>query len=202
MLESPAFANAHYVAGRGEYVKAEERFSIWDSYKERVRELFIDVESDLDWKFAPYRFENGKLVEADKDTPEMKKLFDLLADLDAFVERNFNRAHAEYSEWEDEQLNLQHSFEAWCLGFCPAVMKNIPNMHMPELGQGYAYDAIAKLRQVSGISKKDTEHAGEVWKAHRRLHSMACALVQAETSLISLSTSEARTDDGHSSERR
>ena len=154
---------------------AEGRYSIWESYKERVRELFIDVESDLDGKFAPYRFENGKLVEADKDTPEMKKLFDMLADLDAFVERNFNRAHTEYSEWEDEQHNLQRNFEAWSLGLCPEAVKEIPNMHMPELGQGYAYDAIAKLRQVSGISKEDTEHAVELWKAHRRLQSMACA---------------------------
>ena len=46
---------------------------------------------------------------------------------------------------------------------------------MPELGQGYVYDAIAKLRQVSGISKEDTEHAVEIWKAYRRLHSMACS---------------------------
>ena len=152
---------------------AEERFSIWESYKERVRELFIDVESDLDGKFAPYRFENGKLVEADKDTPEMKKLFDLLADLDAFVERNCNRAHAEYSEWEDEQLNLQRSFEAWSLGLCPEAVKDIPNM--PEFGEGYAYDKIAELRQSSGISKEDTEHAVELWKAHRRLGSMAFA---------------------------
>ena len=141
---------------------AEERFSIWESYKERVRELFIDVESDLDGKFAPYRFENGKLVEADKDTPEMKKLFDLL-----------NRAHAEYSEWEDEQLNLQRSFEAWSLGLCPEAVKDIPNM--PEFGEGYAYDKIAELRQSSGISKEDTEHAVELWKAHRRLGSMAFA---------------------------
>ena len=152
---------------------AEERFSIWESYKERVRELFIDVESDLDGKFAPYRFENGKLVAADKDTPEMKKLFDMLADLDAFVERNFNRAHAEYCKWEDEQHHMQNSFEAWSVGLCPEVLKDIPNA--PEFGEGYAYDKIAELRQGSGISKEDTEHAVELWKAHRRLGSMAFA---------------------------
>ena len=151
----------------------EERFSIWESYKERVRELFIDVESDLDGKFAPYRFENGKLVEADKDTPEMKKLFDLLADLDAFVERNYNRADAECVEWEDERYNLQRCFEAWSVGLCPEAVKDIPNM--PEFGEGYAYDRIAELRQSSCIDREDTANAVKLWKAQRRIGLRAIA---------------------------
>lgn len=154
---------------------AEDRYSIWEEFHKRVRELFIDVEDALSSKFAPYRFEDGKLVEADKDTPEVKKLFDMLADLDAFVEGNYKRAYSEYCKWEDEQYNVQRCFEAWSAGLCPEALKDIPNMHMPEYGQGYAYEAIAQLKQSSGISKEDTAKAVELWKVSRRLGSMAFA---------------------------
>ena len=152
---------------------AEERYSIWEEFHKRVRELFIDVEDALSSKFEPYRFEDGKLVEADKDTPKVKKLFDLLADLDAFVEGNYKRAYSEYCKWENEQYNVQRCFDAWSAGLCPEALKDIPNMQ--EFGEGYAYDTIAKLKQSSGISKEDTAKAVELWKVHRRLGSMACA---------------------------
>lgn len=152
---------------------AEDRYSIWEEFHKRVRELFIDVEDALSGKFEPYRFEDGKLVEADKDTPEVKKLFDLLADLDAFVEGNYKRAYSEYCKWEDEQYNVQRCFEAWSLGLCPEAVKDIPNMQ--EFRKGYAYEAIAELKQSSGISKEDTAKAVELWKVHRRLGSIAVA---------------------------
>ena len=152
---------------------AEDRYSIWEEFHKRVRELFIDVEDALSSKFEPYRFEDGKLVEADKDTPEVKKLFDLLADLDAFVEGNYKRAYSEYCKWEDEQYNVQRCFEAWSLGLCPEAVKDIPNMQ--EFREGYAYEAIAELKQSSGISKEDTAKAVELWKVYRRLGSIAVA---------------------------
>ena len=44
----------------------------------------------------------------------------------AYVKRNFT----EYSEWEDEQHNMQRSFDAWSLGLCPEAVKDVPNMHI------------------------------------------------------------------------
>lgn len=134
----------------------DDRYYIWDTYRERVSRLFTDVEDTLHSRFAPF-----SQSEADKDTPAMRKLFDMLADLDAFVSRHADEVHAEYSAWEDEQINLDRSFSAWQLGLCPEVMR-----HAKVWTGDFA--KIANLKQEKAISKEDTEQAVSLWRQRKQ----------------------------------
>lgn len=144
----------------------EERFNAWQEFHSAVHKLFSNVEDALNSKFAPYEFEDGVLVEPDKDTPEVKKLFDMLADLDAFLQKKEESVGAEYSKYLAEQANLQNSFEAWSLGLCPQVMRTLPNKHMNFWWE--YWPKIAKLKQTRGISREDTEQAVALWEAECR----------------------------------
>ncbi|MBQ7220738.1 MAG: hypothetical protein IJS28_07150 [Synergistaceae bacterium] len=95
----------------------EERYNIWQDYRERASKFFSDVEDDLDYKFSPYR-----QSEADKDTPVVRRLFDMLADVSAFIERHANELEQEYSDWAEMQSNLSRCFTAWECGLCPEFM--------------------------------------------------------------------------------
>ena len=134
----------------------DDRYYIWNTYRERVSRLFTDVEDVLHSRFAPYN-----QSEADKDTPAMRKLFDMLADLDAFVERHTEEVYRQYSDWEDAQINAERSFSAWELGLCPEVMR------YAKVWAG-DFAKIAKLKHVKGISREDTEQAVALWQAQRK----------------------------------
>ena len=82
----------------------EDRCNWWEQTYEAVHKLFSNVEDALNWKFAPYK-KNGVLVEADKDTPEVKELFDMLADLDAYLKQKLNMSRSELRQWEDKQAS-------------------------------------------------------------------------------------------------
>ncbi len=123
----------------------DDRLVIWQEFHERVEKLLVDVEDALYSKFAPYRFENGQLVKPDKDTPELKKLFDALEKLDDALKLKVKGSSEECRQWYDEQLNAQRAFEAWSLGLCPKVMQGIPNMQ--DFGEDYTYKQIARLKQ-------------------------------------------------------
>jgi hypothetical protein len=147
----------------------EERFTIWEDFHDRAHKLFIDVEDAIYSEFAPYKHDkNGELVKPDKDTPEAKKLFDMLADLDAFLQKREESAGIEYSAWLDEQRNLQNAYEAWSLGLCPQVMRTVPKYlwFMPS-----SWYKIAQLKQFKGISREDTMQAIASWEAQRTLAS-------------------------------
>lgn len=132
----------------------DDRYYIWDTYRERVSRLFTDVEDTLHSRFAPFN-----QSEADKDTPAVRKLFDMLADLDAFVESHTEKVRIEYEAWEDERVNLERSFSAWELGLCPDVMRHVWTGDFAK---------IAALKQVKGISREDTEQAVALWRAQRK----------------------------------
>ena len=61
----------------------ERRLELWSDYRKRISDLFNDVECDLHEQFAPY-----SQSEADKDTASVRKLFDMLADVSAYVDRH------------------------------------------------------------------------------------------------------------------
>ena len=57
----------------------DDKIDIWTAYSKRADNFFADVEDDLHYAFAPY------YLEPDEDTPNVRKLFNLLADLSAFI---------------------------------------------------------------------------------------------------------------------
>ena len=134
----------------------DDRYYIWDSYRERVSKLFRDVEDTLHSRFAPFN-----QSEADPDTPAIRKLFDMLADLDAFVEHHTEEVHRQYSDWAEAQINLERSFSAWELGLCPEVMCKA-NEWISDFAK------IASFKQGKAISKEDTEQAVALWRAQRK----------------------------------
>ena len=148
-----------------------ERSEIWQEFYDRVHRLFSDAEDVLSGKFAPYEFENGELVRPDKDTPEAKKLFDMLADLDEFLSERKKKAEQEYSYWLDVEVNKQKAFDAWRLGLCPQVMRSIPQFSM--FHSWHVWEKIAQLKQEQGISKEDTLQAVALWEAHQTIEHIA-----------------------------
>lgn len=137
----------------------DDRLVIWQDFYERVSDLFRDVEDVLNNKFAPYQ------EPADKDTSEVKKLFDALADLDAELQRKVKSSSEECSDWYDEQQNAQDAFEAWSRGLCPKEMQARPRLwgyYQPE-----TFEQIARLKQSTGISREDTKQAMAVFEAKR-----------------------------------
>ncbi len=145
----------------------DDRLVFWQVFHERVSDLCRDVDDVLYSKFAPYRFEGGKLVEADKDTPDMKKLFDALEKLDEALKRKVESSSEECQAWYDEQLNKQRAFEAWSQGLCPKVMRDIPNM--ANFGEADTYEQIANLKHSKGISMEDTRRAVAQYDAAHKL---------------------------------
>ena len=56
-----------------------DKIFIWQSYSKRVNKLWGDVEDNLRYSFAPY------YLEPDEDTPNVRKLFNLLEDVSVFI---------------------------------------------------------------------------------------------------------------------
>ena len=137
----------------------DDRLVLWQDFYERVNDLFRDVEDALNNKFAPYR------EEPDKDTPEVKKLFDMLADLDATLQQKVSRSSEECEDWDEEQRNMQDAFEAWSRGLCPSVMRSRPRYW--EYYQPETFEQVARLRQSAGMSMEDTKQALAAFEAKR-----------------------------------
>ena len=147
-----------------------DRLDFWERFYKRVNELFSEVEDELNSKFQPYCFdEKGELVKADKDTPDVKKLFDMLADLDVYLQGKFKSADDEHSKWTDEQANLYDCFNAWSLGLCPEEIRKVSNSYFRANG-GMSIDAwacISKLRTEKCINREDTRQAIAIWTAEK-----------------------------------
>lgn len=137
----------------------DDRLVLWQDFYERVSDLFRDVEDALDSKFAQYS------KEPDKDTPEVKKLFDALADLDAVLQRKVERSSKECEDWYEEQRNAQDAFEAWSRGLCPSVIRSRPKYW--EYYQPETFEQVARLRQSGSISMEDTKQALAAFEAKR-----------------------------------
>ncbi len=137
----------------------DDRLVIWQDFYERVNDLFRDAEDVLNNKFAPYR------EEPDKDTPEVKKLFDVLADLDTVLQQKVRSSSEECEDWYEEQRNAQDAFEAWSQGLCPSVMRTRPRYieyYRPE-----TVEQVARFRQHAGMSIEDTKQALAMFEAKR-----------------------------------
>ena len=130
----------------------EDRFYCWQSYRERISELFNDVDDDLIYRFAPY----GKTQ--DKDAPNVKELRDTLDTLYDFVDAHYLELDAEFAVYDEERSNSQVCFEAWCYGLCPNVLKK------NNLLWTLDYQHIAKFKQSERISREDTRQAVELWR--------------------------------------
>ena len=78
----------------------EQRLCIWQGYKERAQNFWSDVEDDLHFKFAPH-FSNDD----DKDTPNVRKLFNLLCDVSQFIETHADELENEFETYELEASN-------------------------------------------------------------------------------------------------
>ena len=137
----------------------DDRLVLWQDFYERVNDLFRDVEDVLNNKFAPYR------EKPDKDTPEVKQLFDALAELDTVLQHKVRNSSKECEDWYEEQRNAQDAFEAWSRGLCPSVMQTRPKYW--EYYQPETVEKVARLKQSEGISMKDTKQALAVFEAQR-----------------------------------
>lgn len=148
----------------------EERYDFWEELEDRVHSLFSDIEDAINSRFAPYKFENGELVKPDKDEPDVRFVFDMLADLESFLQRKKAHSEEEFSAWEEKQNNVNGAFTAWSLGLCPAVMSSV-RKHMDFLLE--YWPEIAKLKHERGISKADTAQAVALWDARCNLERKA-----------------------------
>ena len=132
-----------------------KRYEHWERYTERIRNLFSDVEDDLNIKFTPYN------TEPDQDTPAVRKLFDMLADITAFAEKHTGELRKEADEWEDEQEKEYCLYEAWENRLCPIVM--LATNEWPG-----NFHLIAMLKHRDGMDRRDTEQAVALWQAQER----------------------------------
>ena len=136
----------------------EDRFFCWQSYRERIRELFNDIDDDLIYRFAPY----GKTQ--DKDTPFVKKLRDNIDAIYDFVDAHFKVLDDEFAIFDVERSNSQVCFQAWCCGLCPNVLNENNLLWTMD------YEHIAKFKQSEKISRDDTEQAIQLWRKENEQH--------------------------------
>ena len=136
----------------------EDRFYCWQSYRERIRKLFDDVDDDLIYQFAPY----GK--NEDKDAPNVKELRDSLDALYDFVDAHYLELDAEFAVYDTERSNSQVCFMAWLYGLCPNVLKE------NNLLWTLDYREIAKFKQSEKVSLEDTQQAVELWRKENEPH--------------------------------
>ena len=80
-------------------MKLDDKIFTWQSYSKRVNKLWSGVEDDLEYSFAPY------YLEPDEDTPNVRKLFNMLADLSAYIschldelENSFNKINSQQED--------------------------------------------------------------------------------------------------------
>lgn len=140
----------------------KQRYLLWEDYRKRVSALFGDVECDLHDQFAPYM-----QAEVDQDTETVRHLFDMVADLSAFVDRHTNELHEEYTAWQDGEASAQKAFEAWECGLCPCALSGVTNA--PEPNGKTAYENIAALLERDTVNFGDTKHATAIWSSASRL---------------------------------
>ena len=130
------------------------RSSLWRDYSNKLAQLFADVQDDLYLFFMPASGLN------DKDAPNVRKLSDKLSSLHTFVLHHCKELDdARYAAGEAEE-----AFNAWVLGLCPAVMKEITRT---VNGVKDVWSEIAEYKSLPEINKEDTLAAIEMWKAHR-----------------------------------
>ena len=127
----------------------DDRYYIWRKYKEKARKFLGLIEDDLLYQFAP-----RKQSEADKDTPNVRKLFDILEGLYDFINAHCEELEVEVDNYETIQANLSKCFDAWCYGLCPNVVGKISHSF---------YEEIAQFKQSEGISYEDTQNAVQLW---------------------------------------
>ena len=130
----------------------EDRFYCWENYKQRIRELFNDVDDDLIYRFAPYN------KPEDKDTHNVKAVRNILEKLYDFVDEHYKVLDEEFAVYDMERSNSQVCFLAWCYGLCPNVLKENNLLWTMD------YEHIAKFKQSQNISREDTQQAIELWR--------------------------------------
>ena len=130
----------------------EERFYIWQEYKEAVSQLFNDIDDDLCYRFAPCS------KPEDKDAPNVKKLRDILEVAYDFTQEHLKELDEEYGIFDRERSNMQLYFNAWLYGLCPKVLKEFP-----FIWSGY-FQNIAEFKKSQAVSQEDTRQAIELWR--------------------------------------
>ena len=137
----------------------EDRFYCWQSYEERFRKLFDDIDDDLIYQFAPY----GK--NEDKDTPNVKLVREVLEKLLDFVKEHLAQLDEEFSVYDAERCNSQFRFNCWYHGLCPDVLQKL------NLTFGLDIQDIAKFKASEKVSREDTQQAVELWRQHNLFRS-------------------------------
>lgn len=133
----------------------EERFYIWQEFKDAVSNLFYDIDDKLYYRFAPCN------KPEDKDVANVQKLRDDLYSLYEFTEAHLQELDKEYTDFDTERSNIQLYHNAWEYGLCPKVLKEY------EMTFGGDMYYIAKFKQSKTISQEDTRHAIELWQAEK-----------------------------------
>ena len=140
-------------------IDPEERYFIWQEYKEAVSDLFNNIDTDLWKRFSSY----GR--PEDKDAPNVQKLRDALEVAYDFAIEHLKELDAEYSVFAEERSNAEDCFNAWCYGLCPKVLKELHLNWLPDI------ENIAKFRQSEKISQEDTRQAIELWRQQQKIAS-------------------------------
>ena len=76
-------------------LEPEQRFDLWQNYKNHIHDFFDRVDDDYNNIFATYN------KPKDKDSPFVKKLFDLLDFVHEFVIAHFKELDAEYVAFDN-----------------------------------------------------------------------------------------------------
>ncbi|MBQ6969830.1 MAG: hypothetical protein IJP85_05840 [Synergistaceae bacterium] len=86
---------------RQEMIHIEDKLCIWQGYKERAQKFWSDVEDDLHYKFNPHFS-----YDEDTDTPNVRKLFNMLCDVAEFIEAHTDELEKEFEPY-DQNLCLE-----------------------------------------------------------------------------------------------
>ena len=145
-------------------MRTTKRANFWELWTASIQKIANDVWDALTDEFAPFKFyDNGKLYSADKNTPEVRKLFDLLEKIREFSEAQNANAQQEVRDKE----NAEVFFDAWSLGLCPQAMRQymaIPEYYcLEDVGDRRTWEEISEYKSTHDISRNDTVNAVETW---------------------------------------
>ena len=77
----------------------DDRYYIWDGYRELIEDFLSKVENMKEKKFTKYDFRQ-EITTRDKDFPSIEKLFNMLIKVEDFVKEHTDELFQEFNEWD------------------------------------------------------------------------------------------------------
>ena len=148
----------------------------WESYFEKLEPLqkevtrTFKVKGCYDEKLHYYE----KHYEANDDTVFLIKLSEKLTDICNFMKSHIEVLSHRVQIEEEQQFNVEQSFESWKRNLCPILMRNVQRtLKSPSYDSWGTYDEVSEFLVDRVMSYEGTQQAILSWQGIDKLKQSA-----------------------------